>query len=415
MILRHADLTKFCVRWQALIWQGGGAAAQYAFARPRRPRGNHLNHSCRALALTVVVPLAAAGCSKASQGAAGTVRGSARSLTVRVEPVHARDVVYKIQAVGTLEADEVVQVTAEVEGVVSAVNFNEGLRVTPQTVLARIDPDRYRLQAEQAEASYKKALADARRAASDMQRREQLAREQLVAAEELNRSRQEAERLAAEADSAKATWDIAMQNRRRSEVRAPHMGVINTKAVDTGQFVKMGNVLATLVDNSRLRLRFKVSEGESLRARPGQSVGFHVAALGGSEFTAQIYHVGEVADPSTRQVEVLAWVKNPGVLKPGFFAEITLASETRTNAVVVPERAVQASDRGFVAYVVEGNRARLRPLRLGIRTGDGGVEILSGVTPGENVVVEGSDRLADGIEVQTAPGVSGGSASAQAQ
>jgi len=183
--------------------------------------------------------------------------------------------------------------------------------------------------------------------------------------------------------------------------------------VETGQFVKTGTVLATLVDISRLRLRFKVSEGESLRARPGQQVKFQVAALGKAEFTAQIYHVGEVADPSTRQVEVLAWVKNPGVLKPGFFAEVTLASETRQNAVVVPERAVQASERGFVAYVVEGNKAKLRPLQLGIRTGDGGVEILSGVNPGEKVVVEGSDRLADGIDVTTAPGSPAGTAQAQ--
>ena len=83
-------------------------------------------------------------CSKSSSGAGAAVRGSARALTVRVEPVHARDVVYNIQAVGTLEADEVVQVTAEVEGVVSAVNFDEGMRVGPQTVLARIDPDRPR-------------------------------------------------------------------------------------------------------------------------------------------------------------------------------------------------------------------------------------------------------------------------------
>src|SRR5205085_12458792 len=132
---------------------------------------------------------------------------------------------------------------------------------------------------------------------------------------ELNRSHQEAERLTADAAAAKAAWDIALQNQRRSELRPPHAGIINTKAVDTGQFVKAGNVLATIVDISRLRLRFKVSEGESLRARPGQAVGFRVAALGHAEFTAQIYHVGEVADPSTRQVEVLAWVKNPGVLK----------------------------------------------------------------------------------------------------
>jgi RND family efflux transporter MFP subunit len=324
-------------------------------------------------------------------------------LTVRVEPVYARDVTYKIQAVGSLEADEVAQVTAEVEGVVTSVNFDEGLRVGPQTVLLRIDPERYRLQAEQAEATYKQKLADAHRAESDLQRREQLAREKLVAVEELNRSKQETERLNADADSSKAAWDIALQNRRRAEVRPPHAGIINTKAVDTGQFVKMGNILATIVNNTRLRLRFKVSEGESLRARVGQQVGFRVAALGNADFTAQIYHVGEVADPSTRQVEVLAWVKNPGVLKPGFFAEVTLASETKTNAIVVPEKAVQASDRGFVAYVVEGNKARLRPLQLGIRVGDGGVEILSGVTPGDKLVVEGSDRLADGIEVQTAP------------
>src|SRR5262249_27067170 len=244
----------------------------------------------RMFVLSIAVPLAAAGCTKTSQGA-GTVRGSARSLTVRVEPVNARDVVYRIQAVGTLEADEVVQVTAEVEGVVSSVNFDEGLRVSPQTVLARIDPDRYRLQAEQAEASYKKALADARRAASDQQRREQLAKEQLVGAGGPNRSRQGSGRLTREADPAKAARGQALQNRRPPEVRPPHVGVINTKAVDTGQFVKTGNVLATLVDNSRLRLRFKVSEAESLRAAAGQTVGFHVAALGSQDFTAQIYHV----------------------------------------------------------------------------------------------------------------------------
>jgi len=63
-------------------------------------------------------------------------------------------------------------------------------------------------------------------------------------------------------------------------VRAPRGGVINTKTVETGQFVKTGDILARIVDTSRLRLRFKVSEGESLRARAGQSVAFKVAALG---------------------------------------------------------------------------------------------------------------------------------------
>jgi multidrug efflux system membrane fusion protein len=326
---------------------------------------------------------------------------------VRVAPVVSQDVIYQIKSPGTMEAEELVQITAQVEGQVTAVQFHEGDRVGRGTVLLRIDPDRYRLELERAEANYQRTLADSRRAASDLARREELARENLVAAEELNRARQEADRLAADAQSAKAARDIAAQNVARSSVRPPIPGVINTKVVDTGKFVKTGDVLGTLVDVSRLRLRFRVSEAESLRARTAQQVRFRVASLGDREFVATIYHVGDVADPTTRQVEVLGWVKNPGELKPGFFAEVTLASETRTGALVVPESAVQASEKGFVAYVVQDGKARLHQIQIGLRTGTGLVEVVSGVKAGDVVVVEGSDRLADGMAVQPVTGPAG--------
>jgi RND family efflux transporter MFP subunit len=359
-----------------------------------------LNHRPRVL--VCLAGMAAAACG-GRQGATPAPGGGARALLVRVAPVVAQDVVYEIKAPGTMEAEELVQVTAQVEGAATAVRFHEGDRVGRSTVLLRIDPDRYRLELARADANYQRTLADARRAASDLARREELARENLVAAEELNRARQEADRLAADALSVKAARDIAAQNLARADVRPPTPGVVNTKTVETGRFVKTGDVLATLVDVSRLRLRFRISEAESLRARVGQSVRFRVASLGSREFMATIYHVGDVADPGTRQVEVLAWVKNPGELKPGFFAEVTLASETRPNALVVPEGAVQASEKGFVTYVVEDGKARLRPIQIGLRTGTGHVEILSGVKPGDVVVVEGSDRLTEGLSVQVAP------------
>jgi len=355
-------------------------------------------------ALLAGLSLSVSACS-GSQGASGRPRSGA--LTVRVAPVAVRDVAYDIKALGTLEPEELVQVTAEVEGAVASVHFNEGDRVGTGSVLVRIDPDRYRLEAERAEASYRRAQADQSRAQADRERREALAAQNLVAPEELNRARAEADRLAAEAAAAKAARDIALQNLRRAQVRPPRPGVINTKAVGTGQFVRPGTVLATLVDLSRLRLRFKVSEAESLRARVGQSLTFRVASLGDRSFAATVYHVGNLADPGTRQVEVLAWVKNPGELKPGFFAEVSLASETRVGALVVAEGAVQASERGFVAYVVEGDKARQRPVQVGLRTGDGAVEILSGLKAGDSVVVEGSDRLADGMTVQVAKGGAG--------
>jgi len=324
----------------------------------------------------------------------------ARALAVRTAPVVARDVVYTIQSLGSLEPEEMVQITAEVSGAVKEVTFNAGDRVTAETVLARIDPERYRLEAVRADAAYRRAVADRKRAEADLVRREALAREQLVADEELNRSRQETERLSADAAAAKAALEIAEQNVRRADLRAPRAGEISTRTVDTGQFVQIGTALATLVDLRRLRLRFRVSESESLKAREGQVVTFHIGSLGDAEFAAKVYHVGDVADPATRQVEILAWVDNPGVLKPGFFAEVTLATETRKDAIVISEGAIQASERGFVVFVVADGKAQERPVKIGLRTGDGSVEIVSGLKVGEVIVTEGSDRLGNGMAVQ---------------
>ncbi len=363
-----------------------------------------------ALCVGLLTTLSTACGSGSGAAAAKPVRPA---LAVRTTPVAVEDLDYQIKSLGTLEPQDLVQVTAQVEGAVAEVRFHEGDQVTPRTVLLRIDPERYRLEAERAEAAYRQASAEAQRAQADLQRRLELASSQLVAAEDLARAKQDTAGLKAATEAQKAAAAIARQNQARSEVRAPIAGVIDTRTVDTGQFVKTGVVLATLVDTSRLRLRFKVSEGESLYAKVGGMPRFRVAALGTREFTARIYHVGQVADPTTRQVEVLAWVQNPGVLKPGFFAEVILTGESRKAATVVPESAVLASEQGFVSYVVKDGKASMRPVRIGLRTGTGRVEIQSGLKPGEVVVSEGSDRLADGVPVREVSSAPASAAAAQ--
>jgi membrane fusion protein, multidrug efflux system len=353
----------------------------------------------KSLSLPILSGVLLSSCGGGGEPARAAAQG-ARTLSVRTAPVTARDVVYSIQSLGSLEPEELVQITAEVSGAVKEVMFHAGNRVTAETVLARIDPERYRLEAVRAEATYRKAVATWERSKADLARREELAKDQLVAVEELNRVRQETEQLAADAAAAKAALEIAQQNARRADVRPSRAGVINTRTVDTGQFVQVGTSLATLVDLRRLRLRFKVNESESLKAADGQAVTFRVGSLGDAAFTARVYHVGDVADAATRQVEILAWVDNPGVLKPGFFAEVTLATETRKGAIVINEGAIQASERGFVVFVVADGKAQERPVKIGLRTGDGSVEIVSGLTAGEVIVTEGSDRLGDGMPVQ---------------
>jgi multidrug efflux system membrane fusion protein len=364
------------------------------------------------LFLALAVPALAPGCGGGTDAAAG--RPQRPALQVRVAQVAVQDVVYEIKSLGQIEARDVVQVTAQVEGVATDVRFREGDRIGPDTVLLRIDPDRYRLEAERAKAVLGQSAAERGQAEADLKRREALAANNLLSAEELTRSRSDSARLAASVEVAKAAQGIALQNLGRSEVRSPIAGVINTRTVDTGQFIRAGTVLATIVDTSRLRLRFKVSEAESLRATVDGTVTFRVAPLGPRDFTARIYHVGKIADTTTRQVEILAWVDSMGELKPGFFAEVTLAGEERKNALVIPEGAIQASERGFVTYVVEEGKAKLRPIQQGLRTGTGIVEILSGLKPGETVVTEGSDRLADGIPVEVVTGAEPRTAGGQA-
>lgn len=366
-------------------------------------------------AMAALLALATGAACGGPQEAAQARGGQRQALKVRLAPVAVQDVVHVIKALGSLEAQDMVQVTAQVEGVATDVRFREGDRVGPQTVLLRIDPERRRVEAERAKALQDQATAELDRAQADLERREALARSQLLSAEELARSRGENARLSASVDVAKAAYAIARQDEQRSCVRPPIAGVINTRTVDTGQFVRTGAVLATIVDVSRLRLRFKVSEAESLRAREGGRLSFRVAPLGPKDFGARIYHVGRVADPATRQVEVLAWVDPAEELKPGFFAEVTLEGETKENALVVPEGAIQASERGFVTYVVEDHVARMRPVDLGLRTGTGVVEILSGVAKGDVVVSEGSDRLADGMPVEGVEGAAPAAADAAAK
>lgn len=359
----------------------------------------------RKLVIVVVsVFLLLAGCKNGEDppaGPKGQGKGSeAPGLNVVVSKVETRDVAYQVKTLGSIEPEESVQVTAQVSGVVSHVAFEAGDHISQDTILLQIDPDRYQLELERAQAEYRRAVADWRRVDEEMKRRERLAKDGLVSNEELFGARQESERLEAVAASSKAAMDLAEQNFQRCQVRSPRAGTINTRSVDTGQFVQTGNVLATLINTARLRLRFKVSDAESMHVAKGQIVNFKVSSLGEQDFPAQVYYVGAVADAATRQVEVLAWVKNPGPLKPGFFAEVTLNTESHKNALVVPESAVQASERGFVVYVVDSGHASQRPVQIGLRTGNGMVEILSGIKSGDTVVREGSDRLSDGVAVQ---------------
>lgn len=353
-----------------------------------------------------IVLLAAGICAGCGGGPPAQAQGGGRKqlqFPVEVAPVAVRQVDYRVDAVGSVEAFEVVQVTARVSGVVERVRFSEGQQVTREQVLVEIEPDRYRLAVEAARATLAKAQAAQAEAEASLKRREGAVIQNpgLIPGEELETWRTRVNTAQAEVAQARSALELAELNLHDALVRAPVAGAIQTRTVQTGQFVQPGATLATLVRRDPLLLRFQVPEQDAVSLQAGIGVNFGVRD-DAHRYSARITHVAESADLSSRMVAVTAQIDDPARdrLRAGAFAQVSVAVGESAQAPVVPQIAVRPSERGFLAFVVEGGAARERILTLGMRTPEGLVEIRSGLQAGEQLVVRGAEALYDGAGVK---------------
>ncbi|ADO72192.1 efflux RND transporter periplasmic adaptor subunit [Stigmatella aurantiaca] len=370
------------------------------------------------MALIALALAAGPGCGKKGEGAPGQAGGGgarggggggrgALQFPVELAPVEARDVQYVVSAVGAVEAFERVQITARVAGAVDRVAFTEGQEVKKGQVLAEIEPTRYSLAVNQARAARDKAQAAAEEAQAGAQRRASVNEQRpgLLPAEELESFQTRARAALAEVGAAKAALDKAELDLRDAYVRAPMDGVLQTRTVQTGQYVQPGAVLATLLRREPLLLRFRVPEGEAGRLKPGMGARFTVRT-DGRTYDSKITYVAASADDQSRMVVVTAEVtgEEAKALRPGAFATVSVPVDTAKDSPVIPQAAVRPSERGFLAFVVEGDKARERVLELGLRTQDGLVEVRQGLRPGEQLVVRGAEALKEGVAVRVAEG-----------
>ena len=322
---------------------------------------------------------------------------------VEVQPVEVRSMVYTVAAVGSIEAFEKVQVTARVAGVVDRVLFAEGNVAKVGQILVEIEPERYKLAVESAQAYYQKALASKADAEAGLKRRETVVSETpgLIPGEEIETWKTKVLVAASEVAQTKAALNQAELNLRDAYVKAPFNGILQTRTVQTGQYIQVGTVMATLVRRDPLLLRFKVPERDAARITVGKPADFRIREVD-QDFTSKIVHVAESADESSRMVDITAEIKDSGneMLRPGSFAEITVPVSGAREAPVVPQTAVRPSERGFLAFVIENDTAAERVLNLGMRTAEGLVEVTSGLKAGEMLVVRGSEALRNGVPVR---------------
>ena len=353
-------------------------------------------------ATSLLAVLAACGGGAGDPPGTRGARGPTR-FPVEVARVESAPVEYAVQAVGSVEAFERVSVTARVAGVVERVRFEEGDSVTPARVLAEIEPERFRLALDSAQADLAKAEAAREQARLGLERRQAVNQKNpdLVRAEEVDAWRTHLAAAEADVARARAAAALAELNLRDAFVRAPGAGIVQTRDVETGRYVQPGAVIATLVRRDPLLLRFRVPESDASALAPGRPARFSLRGERGAVHTALITLVAAAADPGDRMVEVLARVDEAtgGDLRPGAFAEVTVPVGSAREAPVVPQTAIRPSEKGFLAYVVEGETARERVLQLGLRTADGRVEVRDGLAVGERLVVRGAEALTEGAGV----------------
>jgi RND family efflux transporter MFP subunit len=346
--------------------------------------------------------LALAACG--SKPAAPAQKGrQALVFTVDVLPVEATKVDYIVQAPGTIDAFERVQVTARVAGVVDRVLFAEGQSVKKGGALVSIDGERYALAVAQAKASLQKTQATQADAEAQVSRREGATKDHpgLIPGEELESDRTKVLTAKADTEVAAQALKTAQVNLRDSSVVAPIDGVIQTRTVETGQYVQAGYVMATLLRDDPMLLHFQVEPDDAPRLKPGMTATFTMRETQRT-FSAGLTLVSGAADSTTHMVSVtgqLSDAQHKYWLRPGSFCDVSVDIGAKRDAPLIPRSAARATDHGYVAYVVDGDVAKEHALTLGMSTRGGWVEVRAGIKAGDLLVVRGAEALSDGSKV----------------
>lgn len=328
----------------------------------------------------------ASGCGKKPGGMGGPEGPGGRVVPVvgaRVSP-HALE--ERISLVGTLAANEAVDIKSEIEGLIEEITFEEGQSVKEGDVLIRID--RHKLDAELAEAEARLRLAEATK-----NRYAMLAETRAV-------SGQEVDQAATGHETARATVDLVKAQLKDATLTAPFDGVLAARLVSTGQFVSKGQMLTTLIDGDPMKAEFRVPERYLIWVREGQRIELSIAAYPAERFGGEVYFVDPQIDEATRTVLVKAKLPNfDGKLRRGMFANLQLVVHVRDRALTVPESALMMQGESASVYVAgDSGAVELRPVTVGVRLA-GEVEILKGIAPGETVIVEGIQKVGPGASV----------------
>lgn len=298
----------------------------------------------------------------------------------------------RIEALGTLSANESVDLTATVTETITSINFTDGQRVKKGTILAT-------MHADEAQALLTEATSTADEAQRQYERVKQLAGSGAASTAQLD----EARRIFETARARQLAIESRIDN---LTITAPFDGVVGLRNISVGALVRPGDLITTIDDDSVMKLDFPVPSNFLPVLQPGTPIEARARAFGDKKFSGEIRSVASRIDPVTRTVLVRAEVPNPGtLLKPGLLMSVELQANQRDTVVIPEEALLPVGARNFV-MLVEGDSepvARRVPVTIGARR-PGHVEIVDGIAAGQHVITHGALKAVDGSPVRIEPG-----------
>jgi multidrug efflux system membrane fusion protein len=337
---------------------------------------------------------------------AGT--GPSPAMPVRVVPAARRDLAVHLKAIGTATPLNTVTVRSRVDGQLMRVAFDEGQHVEAGTLLAEIDPATYRIQLAQTEARQRQNLAQLETARADLERLEPLYERSLVTIQQLEAQRA----LVRERESILAADQAAVDEARLqlayTRIEAPISGRLGLRRIDAGNLVRANDTtgLVMITQTQPIAVMFTIPEVDLAQVLEPSRAGEQLVVEAWDRNEKHLLATGVLRtldnqiDLATGTIRLKAEFPNDDErLFPNQFVNVRLHVRTLRDAVVIPAAAVQFGSRGTYVFVVnDKNQSTVRDVVLGPAEG-ADQTVLSGLAPGDRVVLEGIDRLREGRDV----------------
>lgn len=333
-------------------------------------------------------PNAAAGgrqnASSRAGGPPGGGFGGSQTVGVVTAPASTGQLGLDIEAIGNAVANESAEITSKTVNTVTAIRFKDGQPVKRGVILVEFDSAQARADLAAAEA----ALAESK---SQYKRSQELLETKVLSQSQMDQLEATLKTNEAKVASARARLEDTI-------IRAPFDGRIGFRRVSVGSLVNPGTVISTLDDSSVMKLDFTVPQSAMFGLTPGLPITAQIAGVPNKTFTGKVTTLDSRVDPVTRSIIVRAELPNKdGTLKPGMFMTAKI-SAAAAQALLIPEGALVPEQGRTFVFVVKNGVASKREVTIGRRR-PGEVQVTTGLDLGEKVVVEGTQKIRDGVPV----------------